>query len=362
MSEASTIPATEEELAAARNLPRPPVETSGLSTPQDKILRRNTTDVLPGHVGDIRILATATPENQPGDVSKGSSGKGKSKPARSVKKKQKKAKGGKRGKKPLASKKAGKKAIKKEKTETKSPVQAQQTAPPGPEPANATPSQVGSAATSPQPSHQTAPAIASAPQPRPACKKAAAKKPDASNASPAPPVKVEPKSERIRRKNEVQTPPSVRESRAVAQAEVTNMQRRTTHEQFRSPTPSTVGKGANASTDNGGDNGGCSNKKPVSEEPPLSDDNGTEYYDQGSEEEEEEAGQEEEDESENGESDESEKNCPDAAATPSAGGAPATEAGKKKKKEKKERTPEQKAVHARYMKFHRSIRSTFAAS
>ena len=333
MSQASTIPATEAQLAAARKLPRPSVEDSGLSTPQDKILRRQNTQVLPGHIGDTHLLATAAAKQQPVEVSK--KGKVKSKPARSVKKKQpKNAKQGKRGKKASGGKKS---VIKKQKTQK----ETMPTAPTEKAPAKGAPSQQpGSAATAPQP-----------PAPRPACKKAAAKKAvvrDTTNVPPAQPVKIEPKSERIRRKHEVQTPPSVREARGVAQAQLDNMGRSTTYEQFASPVPSTQN---------------ATNKESSNLEPgPNHDDDehlsdATSYY-EPSEQEEEEDEDEREDELEESES-EDEPGQPDesnAAPTPTP-----TQKGKGKKA-KKPKTPEQKAAHARYMKFSRSLRSTFAAA
>lgn len=332
MSEASTIPATEEQLAAARKLPRPSsVADSGLSTPQDKILRRQNTQVLPGHIGDIHLLATAAAKQQPVEVSK--KGKVKSKPARSVKKKQpKNAKQGKRGKKTSGVKKA---VIKKQKTQK----ETMPTAPTEKAPAKGAPSQQpGSAATAPQPNHLEAPATA--PAPRPACKKAAAKKPVV---PPAQPVKVEPKSERIRRKNEVQTPPSVREAHGVAQAQLDNMGRSTTYEQFMSPVPSTQND---------------TNKEPSNHDDDEHLSDATSYYEPSEQEEEEEDADEKESELEESES-ENEPGQPDesnAAPTPTP-----TQKGKGKKA-KKPKTPEQKAAHARYMKFSRSLRSTFAAA
>lgn len=356
MSEASTIPATEEQLAAARALPRPPVQGSGLSTPEDKIIRRQSTQVLPGHVGDTPILATAAAEHQLVKVEVSKKGKDKPKESRSVKKKHvKKASQGKRGKKSSG----GKKAITKK-------------APPGtrstPPNANGTLSQQpGSVVTAPQPNHPTAPETGSAPKATAACRKAAAKKPaeiqlaqqqNASNVPPAPPVKVEPMSERRRRRTEVQTPPSVREARHAAQAELANMNRSTTLDQLKSPQAPQTQNGPPATT----------NKQPNTgpefddyDNPSEFGDLGTPRYEVPSEDGEDDDQDEEESGSASEDSEPEEPGTSNAADPPPAG-KEATATEKKGKKGKKPKTPEQKAAHARYMKFSRSLKSTFAAS
>ena len=324
-SPASTIPATEAELAAARCQPRAPAPAPPgdihLRTPEDKIRRTSSAPVLKGPIGDMLILAQNDAQQLP-SKSKSKSTKGK------------KNKG-----------KAGGKTKKKHLKKTKKPKVNVGTVPSKP---------MGSTGQQDVKQTQNIDAIAEhPPAPAPskpaACKKSAAKKPRTSEApaslaepatttlavtnAPTPEaaslVKIEPKSERMRRRLEVATPQTEKNKRVLQRAEAANMARATTQDQFTSPQASTAAPPVT-----------CSNSQSDQ----------TEYYAPESQYEPSEVGSCTPSElarlDDKDDDDDNEQDKASQPAVPAANG-----------KRKKQKTREQKATHARYMRFSRSLTS-----
>ena len=314
MSQASTIPATEAELAEAKSRPLPsPAEAGPPVTPEEKIRRRNTT-VLSGPHADQLILAPDTSGTQPaGKVPSKTKNKSNRKPVKRTKKSKGKA-GGK------SKKKAGvKKAIGTQAESNSEPAGAHKK--PGTE--------------------MTSEHAAPVPAPKLACKKAAAKKPEKQKVPPpdssAVLVKIEPKIDRDRRKLETSTPQTVKDARAVARTQEANMTRSTTREQMMSPSPAPalakpVGTASPSTT----------LRYEVPPGKPDSQSDGEVESDAGFE-------------AEMADLQLLEKETPEPPVE--------TQAEKKVSKEKrvKEKTPQQRAAHARYMRFSRSLTSVFDA-
>lgn len=288
-------------------------------TPVDRIRRRDT-PILSGPVAEQPILKTvdsntAASANGSTNTRKSTSKKGKT---------SKKIKGGKKVKRTKTVKKKSKST-----RESKNPAPATHTPargedasnteqPPGPSPVEEPPTGK-TLRYEPHTAAGAAPVATSDKEVKPACKKAAAKKP----AEPAPILqecKLEKKTPAVEPQLKLKpppTPPTVREDTARQASMQANMQRASTSEQLANASPVP------------GNHVASSPPAPLSSPVPPSE-NGSPFTQTPN------------------------TPCHDASGTASSN--PGTTPAKKKKREK---TAEEKAAHARYMRFSRNVKSIF---